>query len=197
MLCVDNDPESRVALATALAEHQVAFVSNAFEALSRLNTRGFHGYVLDYWLPDLSGPSLCLEIRKLDPHAPVVFCTSAARPEYRARAIRAGASGYLTKPVDPSALKEKLRRCLSMADVESVRARIEEQRAIQEELERRVAQVRERSASAAALAAQSLERTARTRAFKAFIEARGTRAHFERWWPQVFQSTRASHQDPE
>ena len=41
--------------------------------------------------------------------------------------------------------------------------------------------------------AQSLERAARARAQKAFIAAGGTRAHFDRWWPHVFGSARASN----
>ena len=35
-------------------------------------------------------------------------------------------------------------------------------------------------------AAQAIERTARAKAMKAFVEAGGALAHFERWWPQSF-----------
>jgi DNA-binding response OmpR family regulator len=191
VLCVDSEARSRVELAAALTDYQVFFASNAFEALRQINTRGFHGYVLEYWLPDLAGPTLCREIRKLDPHAPIVFCTAAQRPSDRARALRAGAQAYLYKPVNAAELKARLEAYLSAADIESVRARVDEERAIHDELQRRITHARERAAQAALLATQSIERTARIRAMKAFIAAHGTRAHFEHWWPQVFHSTRA------
>ena len=38
----------------------------------------------------------------------------------------------------------------------------------------------------------SIERTARARAYKAFIDARGARAHFEGRRPQVFESARTA-----
>ena len=47
------------------------------------------------WAADWSGPSLCREIRKIDPHGTIVFCTAAARDNDRARAMRAGANAYL------------------------------------------------------------------------------------------------------
>jgi DNA-binding response OmpR family regulator len=191
VLCVDSHAESREALVAALDDYDVSLASNAFEALGQINRRGFHGYVLDYWLSDLPGATLCQEIRKLDPHAPIVFCTAAQRPVDRARALRAGAQGYLHKPVDAALLRAKLKALFLTADVESLRARIDEERAIHDELQRRSLYARERSAEAMSLSAQSVERTARIRAMKAFVEARGTRAHFEHWWPQVFQSTRA------
>jgi DNA-binding response OmpR family regulator len=190
VLCVDSDPQCRAELAEALTNYQLVFAPTAFEALRQINIHGFHGYVLDYWLPDLAGPTLCREIRKLDPHGPIVFCTAAERPDDRARAFRAGAQAYLLKPIDAAKLKAELRSYLSAADMQSLRAKVDEERAIHEELERRLNYARERSATAASLAAESFERTARIRAMRAFVEARGTRAHFEHWWPQVFQSTR-------
>jgi hypothetical protein len=47
-------------------------------------------------------------------------------------------------------------------------------------------------AATAQLAESFIERRARTRAHEAFVAAGGSRAHFERWWPQVFGSARAN-----
>jgi DNA-binding response OmpR family regulator len=192
ILCVDDDPESRALLTHVLNGYEVVFAQNAFEALRNVNSRAFHGYLLDYWLPDWSGPSLCREIRKIDPHAPIIFCTAAARDSDRARGMRAGASAYLCKPLDPDTLRSKLRAFLTLAEMESLQAKLEEERVVQEELERRLSDARTHVDRASALVASSMERTARTRAYKAFIGARGTRAHFEGWWVNVFESARAS-----
>jgi DNA-binding response OmpR family regulator len=193
VLCVDEDVETRALLKLALPDFELVFASNAFEAIRAINSRAFDGYVLDYWLPDWAGPALCRDIRKLDPYAPVVFCTGAARDQDRARALRAGANAYLVKPVDPCDLRARLRGLLSLADAESLHAKIAEEEAIQDELQRRVAHLRERAQAANRLSAQSFERIARIKAYKAFMEGRGTRAHFDRWWPQVFQSAQANH----
>jgi DNA-binding response OmpR family regulator len=189
---VDDDPETRELLTHVLSDHEIVFAQNAFEALRNVNSRGFHGYLLDYWLPDWSGPALCREIRKIDPHGPIVFCTAAARDNDRARAMRAGANAYLCKPVAPDVLRSKLRAFLTLSEMESMQARIEEQRVVQEELQRRLSNVRAHMATAQALMDASIERTARARAYKAFIDARGTRAHFEGWWTQVFESARTA-----
>ena len=194
ILCVEDDAESRSVLANVLSDHKLVFASNAFEALRHVNAGSHHGYVLDYWLPDWSGPALCREIRKVDPHGPVVFCTAAARDSDRNRALRAGANAYLTKPIDPDALRAKLRAFLTLAEVESLRAKVDEEHAVQEELQRRLGNVIGQVNYARELVATSIERTARTRAYKAFIEARGTRAHFDSWWPQVYSSVRASRE---
>jgi DNA-binding response OmpR family regulator len=196
ILCVDDDPETRALFAQILDEYDVVCVQNAFEALRNVNGRSFHGYVLDYWLPDWSGPSLCRELRKTDPHAPIIFCTAAARDNDCARAMRAGANAYLCKPIDPTVLRSKMRAFLSLSEMESLQAKIEEERVIQEELERRLADARAHIDNAQTLIASSIERTARTKAYKAFMEARGTRAHFESWWPNVFESARASQRAP-
>jgi DNA-binding response OmpR family regulator len=192
ILCVEDDPESRTLLTHVLSDHEIVFAQNAFEALRNVNSRGFHGYLLDYWLPDWSGPSLCREIRRIDPHGPIVFCTAAARENDRARAMRAGANAYLCKPVDPDLLRSKLRAFFTHAEIESMHARIEEQRVVQEELQRRLSDVRAHMETAQALRDASIERTARARAYKAFIDAHGTRAHFEGWWPQLFESARTA-----
>jgi DNA-binding response OmpR family regulator len=193
VLCVDEDPETRALLKLAMPDFDVVFVSNAFEAIRAINSRAFDGYVLDYWLPDWAGPALCRDIRKLDPHAPIVFCTSAARDQDRARALRAGANAYLVKPIDPQEFRARLRGLISLADAESLHAKIAEEEAIQDELQRRVVHLRQRVEAAERLSAQSFERIARITAYKAFMDSRGTRAHFERWWPQVFQSAEANH----
>jgi DNA-binding response OmpR family regulator len=193
VLCVDEDTETRALLKLAMPDFEVIFVSNAFEAIRAINSRAFDGYVLDYWLPDWAGPALCRDIRKLDPHAPIVFCTSAARDQDRARALRAGANAYLVKPIDPQEFRARLRGLISLADAESLHAKIAEEEAIQDELQRRVVHLRQRVEAADRLSAQSFERIARIKAYKAFMDSRGTRAHFERWWPQVFQSAEANH----
>jgi DNA-binding response OmpR family regulator len=192
ILCVGSDHEMRGLLDTVLAGNELTFAPTAFEAIRLLHTKAFHAFVLDYWLPDWSGPGLCREIRKVDPHAPLVFCSAAGQEKYGARALRAGANAYLCKPIDPEELRSSLNLYLDNSLVESLRAKHEEELAVQTELTRQARELAGRSENAQKLAAMSAERMARVRAYKAFIDAHGTRAHFEGWWNNVFASAWAN-----
>ena len=193
ILCIDSDPESSALVTSALADHEVVIVRNAYDAITEVNRRGFDAYVLDYWLEDWAGPGLCREIRKLDPHAPILFCTAAGKDENKGRGLRAGANAYLVKPVSRAEVRAKVDGLLAMADRESLQAKRAAEAAIQGELERRFAAVRERVGAAIHLSTQAFERIARIKAYKSYLEQRGSRAHFERWWPQLFQSAQAVH----
>lgn len=64
----------------------------------------------------------------------------------------------------------------------TLRAKVEAEQAVQAELERRAALLAERSDLAQARSGEALERAAKNRAQKAFMEAGGTLGHFSRWW---------------
>jgi DNA-binding response OmpR family regulator len=195
LLCVGSDHESRLTLQGALPGHELVFARSAFDAIRCMNDNVFDGYILDFWLPDWTGSALCRHVRKGDPHAPVLFYTAASRPQDKARALRAGADAFLVKPVDPVTLRSKLHTLLSTSELDNVRACVEEERAIAEELARRREDLQSKVDHARALTESSLERTARLKAYKAFMEARGTHAHFERKWQQTFQTVRLEQEN--
>jgi two-component system chemotaxis response regulator CheY len=59
---------------------------------------------LDIAMPDIDGFATLQALRQLDPKARVVMCTSSGHLETVQKAIAAGASGYLRKPVTAEAL---------------------------------------------------------------------------------------------
>jgi DNA-binding response OmpR family regulator len=191
ILCIEKDGAKRAMLNEALPGYELVFTSNAFETIRSMNARAFDGYIVDFWLPDWSGPQLCRAIRALDPHCPVIFCTAADSELSRQRAMRAGASAYFLEPVNTEALRDRMNSLLSGVDAASLGAKAHMERAVETELVRWAPRLAEES-NDGGLAAQSLERTARARAHKAFLAAGGTRAHFERWWPHIFGSARAN-----
>ena len=65
--------------------------------------------LLDITLPDRSGFDVLTELRPLDTAPLVVVLTWHTEPSYAARAIAAGAHGYLTKSVEPDALLAAIR----------------------------------------------------------------------------------------
>jgi DNA-binding response OmpR family regulator len=195
ILCVEPDQESRELLQEVLADYQSVLVCSAYEGLRELNTHTFDAFVLESWLPDLSGVHLCREIRKVDPRVPVVFCTAAAREQDRARGLRAGASAYLCKPIEPTRLLSQLRVLLELAERESKRAGADVERVIQQELTARTADVLKRSGVARQAAARAIERISRGKAFLAFVQAGGTRRNFERSWSHAFALAWQSYQE--
>lgn len=189
ILCVESDVDSREALRRELHGYECTFACNAYEAMREFHARAFDAFVLDYWIPDLAGHRLCREIRKSDPNSPVLFCAKASEA-YQGRALRAGADAYLRKPVVGEALRAKLAMLLTRADVDSSRAADEAERVLQHEIDRRTAASKDAAqgtVTAIASTRRSIERTARARAYDAFLSSGGTRAHFERWWPVAFE----------
>jgi hypothetical protein len=89
-------------------------------------------------------------------------------------------------------LAAKLRDLLLQADVANHEARAEEERAIAEEIERRVAAAAHSMSRADVLMNSALERVARAKAMSACFARRGTKAYFERAWPIVYGTARAN-----
>src|SRR5687767_5293988 len=87
ILCVQPVREHHRPLQHYLAPHQLQIVQTGLDAVRAYNAGAFDAYILDYWLPDWSGLSLCRQVRKDDPHAPVVFFSSAEGEDQRKRAM--------------------------------------------------------------------------------------------------------------
>jgi DNA-binding response OmpR family regulator len=196
VLCVEPDAASRALLQKALSGFSVVFAIDGFEAAREVNRRAFHAYILEYWVPLWSGTDACKEIRKVDPRVPVLFSTTAG-DAHRARAIRAGASAFLQKPIDPPVLRRKLNILLELAELESRRAHVDELLAIDEELQQRAAGAIARTGLAKLTAARAIERSARLKAAARYVASGGTMAHFEHAWSSTFARRWASYDQPQ
>ncbi len=69
--------------------------------------------VLDLSLPGMAGLDVLHEVRHLAPHLPVLILSIHPAEQYAARALRAGASGYLTKESAPEELVKAIRRVVA------------------------------------------------------------------------------------
>jgi DNA-binding NtrC family response regulator len=193
ILCVQPNSDFHTALRVALASHELTVVSSALEALRALNASPFDAYVIDYWLPDWGGVSLCRHINDIDPHVPVCFFTAADSLPSQQRAMRAGAQAYLRAPEQAGQLSDELLRLFQQSAVRSMRAKIAQETAVEAELEKRAVRAAGEMEHAPGRPVGAMERAARNRAQKVFVEAGGTLAHFVRWWPQSFSSVLAKH----
>ena len=69
--------------------------------------------VLDLTLPGMAGLDVLRELRQLAPRLPVLILSVHAADQYVTRALRAGASGYLTKESAAEELVQAIRRVVA------------------------------------------------------------------------------------
>ncbi|GIH05495.1 DNA-binding response regulator [Rhizocola hellebori] len=112
VLVVDDHPVVRRGLRTLLDGEpwvsEVREAATAAEALREVVSRGIHVVSMDVSLPDGDGVEAVARILAARPEAKVLMLTMADDEEIIARALRAGARGYLVKETDPDTIVEAL-----------------------------------------------------------------------------------------
>ncbi|EWY42202.1 response regulator receiver [Skermanella stibiiresistens SB22] len=107
MLLVDDHPVVRTGCRRLLASaggHVILEAENGARALELHGSEKPDCVVLDLGLPDMSGLDLLASIRALDPDARVLVFSMHEDPVFAARALDAGARGYVTKNDAPEEL---------------------------------------------------------------------------------------------
>jgi CheY-like chemotaxis protein len=105
VLIVDDDVRNVFALTSALEMHglEVLYADNGLDGIALLTEHPEVGIVLmDAMMPDLDGNATTRRIRALShwQDLPIVFLTAKAMPGDRESSLAAGATDYVTKPVD-------------------------------------------------------------------------------------------------
>jgi len=99
----------REALSKADDIEVVGEAGTAAETLSMVQNVKPDVLLLDITLPDRSGFDVLGDLRSVDTAPLVVVLTWHTEPSYAARAIAAGAHGFVNKAVEPGALLESIR----------------------------------------------------------------------------------------
>ena len=84
--------------------------SNGQDALSKVFTESFDVVILDIAMPDKSGLDILDQIKKEKPDLPVLMLSMYSEEQYAIRALKKGASGYLTKKSVPDELIHAVRK---------------------------------------------------------------------------------------
>ncbi len=112
---VDDDPSAREGVAGLIRSAGLmakTFASGEeFLAAPRPKMPGC--LVLDVNLPGLSGLDLQQELAKSDVQVPIIFLTGHGDIPMTVRAVKAGATNFLTKPFDDEELLNIIRQCIS------------------------------------------------------------------------------------
>jgi HAMP domain-containing protein/signal transduction histidine kinase/ActR/RegA family two-component response regulator len=114
VLVVDDDVRNLFAV-TALLEGQGARVipaSSAREAFQRLESDAVTVVLLDMMMPELDGYEATKQLRRDGRYQqlPIIALTAKAMPGDRERALEAGCTDFVAKPVDRNNLTEVIRR---------------------------------------------------------------------------------------
>jgi FixJ family two-component response regulator len=76
--------------------------------------------ITDVQMPGLDGLELQSRLTAMGRHVPIIFVTAFPQERIRARALKAGASGFLSKPFSDASLIACLDRALAEDDSEGV-----------------------------------------------------------------------------
>ncbi len=100
VLCVEDDDDACEMLCLLLKPHGVEVIGarSVAEARLKMKHERFDLYLLDGWLPELSGFEFCSQIREADSITPIVFYSGAAYDTDKRTGIAAGANAYVVKP---------------------------------------------------------------------------------------------------
>ncbi|HKN18781.1 MAG TPA: response regulator transcription factor [Dissulfurispiraceae bacterium] len=82
---------------------------SAFDALDKIRKKRYSMVVLDISMPGKSGLDVLKEIRSEHPKLPVLMLSMYPEDQYAVRALRSGASGYMTKDSAPNELVTAIR----------------------------------------------------------------------------------------
>jgi two-component system chemotaxis response regulator CheY len=114
ILTVDDSRTMRDMLRLALAEagYRVVQAVDGVEGLERLNAEGADVIITDINMPNLDGLGFIERVRSDQRHraTPILVLTTESEPEVKDRARKAGATGWIVKPFDPSKLVDAIRR---------------------------------------------------------------------------------------
>ncbi|MBL7180336.1 MAG: response regulator, partial [Desulfobacterales bacterium] len=117
ILIVDDDPQVQKLFKKMLSRngYSIEVASDGFEAGVKTVQFKPDLIILDLIMPGMDGFEVCRQIKQNanTSHIKIIACTGYDTKENKDRIMQAGADGYLVKPVEKSALFQKIKGLLS------------------------------------------------------------------------------------
>jgi two-component system sensor histidine kinase/response regulator len=114
VLVAEDHPINQTLVKEILSErgHSFAIANNGLEALRLLDRQSFDVILMDGQMPEMDGYQATAEIRRRERatgrHIRIIALTAHAMNEDRDRCLAVGMDDYLSKPLDPDLLIERL-----------------------------------------------------------------------------------------
>lgn len=98
--------------------YQVLLVSNAVDALKVININPIALMLLDVTMPEIDGLEFCRTVRSIPKFKglPIIMLTARDKFSDKLKGQIAGATHYLTKPVEPNQLLQLVDKCIEISD---------------------------------------------------------------------------------
>ena len=111
ILIVEDEPGIANFIRQGLEEegYMVTVATEGKPALKLLFDEKFDLVILDWMLPDLSGPEICREFREKDAATPIIFLTAKDTVQDTIDGLQAGANDYIKKPFHFVELLERIK----------------------------------------------------------------------------------------
>ena len=111
ILICDDELGVREALNLILEDkHNLTFAENGNDAIQEVKNTKFDVILLDIKMPTKDGLETLEEIRQIDPNVKVIIVTGYQSVETAAKAVKLGATDYITKPFESAEVLEKIER---------------------------------------------------------------------------------------
>jgi DNA-binding response OmpR family regulator len=120
VLCIQNVVETCEMLTYALSRKACEVISaeTCAQGLSKASEGTFAVIIMDSRLPDGSGIDLCKRLRQAGVQIPIIFYSADVYPDQIDEAMQAGATKYLSKPLEPDAVERAIEECLGLHLIE-------------------------------------------------------------------------------
>lgn len=138
ILVVDDSPENIDILDEILSkDYKIKVAINGESALKIAASNNPPDLILlDIIMPDITGYEVCrrLKTNKNTKKIPIIFVTAMGEVEDETKGFKLGGADYITKPVSPPVVRERVKTHLALYD---------QNRALEEKVQERTAQLRE------------------------------------------------------
>lgn len=114
ILVVDDEEIMRESLCAWLQEDgfQVEALATGREAMEAIKQKVYDAILLDLKLPDMDGLEILKHSKRYQPNTPVLMITAYGSVDTAIRAMKQGATDYITKPFNPEELSLTLHHIL-------------------------------------------------------------------------------------
>jgi DNA-binding NtrC family response regulator len=115
ILVVDDEQDNCDYLKLVLTRegYEVITTTDPTQTVDILRGSDFHLVILDMMMPQMSGTEVLEQIRKIDSDIAVIVATAYPTVDTAVASLKAAASDYVRKPLDPDAFLEAVRAALA------------------------------------------------------------------------------------
>lgn len=116
ILLVEDDNNIREYLTNALTEADFSVTSTAdgAKAISIIKEDNIDLVILDLGIENISGETVCIEAKKINPNLPIIILTAKNKAEDVVKGLGLGADDYMSKPFDFDELHARIKTRLKV-----------------------------------------------------------------------------------